>query len=377
MIRPFWTEPPHPELDNVTVLICQNQTPDLIRLCLESLLTFYPTIKILIVTSDVEDEAYRYIKYKEARSENIKVWIRVGDNSHGGGMHDAIISHINTRYFLTLDSDTIIKRGGWIEEIIREFIVGTFHKVEIPSPHYEPGNILAIGTLHLVTRLNDAVGNPKDDADAMKYAHPSCSMWDRELYLKLCAEGETITDSKNITCRPQFSNHGAPCWSIMKAAEKYGFEVCGFPVEDYVMHLSGASWVEPRTVWNNDFNVFVRPLVTFLTDGILVEQTDKDYDIVQMGNEVKGSFVSFNKDSSNPIPYAINNKLFGQRLRVTGDYVCVVHFGAALAMYDNIPHDLVSRLRQQVTDWPDRLEIEIDGFKFYTREYFQSKIAWL
>lgn len=355
MDRPFWTEPENERIKDVTVLICQNHTPDLIRLCIESLLTFYPTINIFVVNSTEEDESTTYLRYKEVRHENIKVWAREGDNSHGGSMHDAIVDHITSKYVLTLDSDTITKRGGWIELMVDKII----------------DNVFAIGTLNLTTRSNDAVGNPINDEDILKYAHPSCSIYDRDIYLTLSADREIVSDANDVMCRPQFCNHGSPCWSMMKAAEIKGYEVLGFPIENYVMHLSGASYTEPRTVWDNDFGVFVRPFVTFITNGFYVWQTDSDFDIVQLSDPKIGDFVSFNKDSSNVLPLKVNNRLFKNRLRITGDYVCVIPDDTT-----TMPISLVEELRQEIIKWPDRLSIEIDGFTFYTREYYQSKIAW-
>lgn len=355
MDRPFWTEPQHPEVDKVTVLICQNQTPDRIRLCIESILTFYPTIKILVVTSDVHDESYWYLKYKEARNPNIKIFERSGNQNHGDAMHDGITGYVKTRYFLTMDSDTIVKHGGWIELMVKEI---------------DRVDVFSIGTLNLTTWSNDAIGNPKNEADTLNYTHPSCSMYDKQLYEAMSAEGQLIPDANNITVRPLFCNHGAPCWSIMKAAKVRGYEVLGFPVEDYVMHLSGYSWTGPIVVWKSDYDVFIRPLVTFVSEGDFIYQDDYDFDIVIMQEEFSGYFVTFNEDSTDSKPVRINNKLFNQRLRITGDYVCIIEIGR------DIPYDLVRKLRNEVIKDPNRDVIVIDKFQFYTRKYYQSYIAW-
>jgi hypothetical protein len=353
MDRQFWTNPKIEELEQVTVLICQNQTPVRTRLCIESLLTFYPTIKILVVTSQVKDESYWYLKYKEARNPNIKIFERGGNQNHGDAMHDGIMGYVKTRYVLTMDSDTITKRGGWIELMVHEIA---------------REGVFSIGTLNLTTWSNDCIGNPKNDADIVKYTHPSCSMYDREIYLDLSADRQLVPDAHGVTVRPQFCNHGAPCWSIMKACKLKGYEILGFPIEDYVMHLSGYSWTGPTVVWHDDNNVFVRPLVTFISTKF-IDQWENDYDIVRPGVHTVGYFVSFNRDSTNALPYKVANDLFSIRLKVTGDYICIV--GDL-----EVPLDIVTQLRMEVIKWPDRLAIEIEGFVFYTREYFQSNIAW-
>jgi len=340
MIRPFWKEPEHPELNEITVLICQNKTPDLIRLCIESLLTFYPTIKILVVNGTPNDEAGLWLRYKEAKVPNLRVWDRVGYDSHGVAMHEATITQIATKYVLMLDSDVIIKHGGWIEKIIPK--EGCF----------------SAGSLMEVTDSNYAIGGPTCDADILRYIHPSCGMFDREIYISLL---------EKTNLKSAFADHGAPCVYTMKAARDFGYLVEGFPIADYVMHLSGASWTDPRTVWKCDNGVCLRPLVTFITD-LPVYQTDTDYDVVRIGDKCEGNFILH--DGSPAVQ--VSNNLFSQRYRITGDYVCVIG-----TLSNPLRADLVSRLRKEVTAWPERLEIEIEQFVFYTREHFQSKIAWL
>lgn len=342
MIRPVFIEPERKELQDVTVLICQNKTPDLIRLCIESLLTFYPTIKILIVNGTADDEAGRWIKYKAARCKNITVWDREGYDSHGVAMNEAIKDHITTKYVLMLDSDTIIKRSGFIELIIAHMTINN--------------GIFAMGALMEVTNSGDACGEPKDAGDILRYIHPSTGMINRDIYIEMLAK----TKDKSA-----FSDHGAPCVYSMQYAKHYGYDVKGFAIADYVAHLSGASWTEPRTVWPHDNGVFVRPLVTFITDTYVNYQTDPDYDIIPFGISQRGIFVVPNGKPSTEV----DNNVFRIRLKITGDYVCNCQ--------QLLPSNIVERLRKEVTTWPDRLVIEIDGVKFYTREYFQNQIAWI
>lgn len=344
MIRPFWTEPARPDLDDITVLICQNKTPDLIRLSLTSLLTFYPTIKILIVNGTPDDEAGRWIKYKAAKHPNVTVWDRTGYDSHGVAMDDAIREKINTRYVLTLDSDVIIKRGGWIEEMKRRLNYRFLQNDEY----------FAIGALMEVSRKGDACGDPQDETDILRYIHPHCGMYDRNIYIEL----ET-----------SFTDHGAPCVYTMKAAEEKGFRVEGFPVGDYIMHLSGASWTEPRTVWSYDNEVMVRPLVTFIgAIPHLSMQSDTDYDALGRSiNWTKGSFVIHGKD-----PQLVDSGNFTGRLRVMGDYVCLNE-----DLFTGLSNrDLIQQLRTFATLMPNEPILEVDGLTFYTRKYYQEEIAW-
>jgi hypothetical protein len=129
------------------------------------------------------------------------------------------------------------------------------------------------------------------------------------------------------------------------------------------MHLSGASWTHPRTVWSQDNNVFIRPLVTFISE-VYIYQADSDYDIVRRGNPEKGRYVIHGSE-----PKEVDNLMFSQRMRITGDYVCPVELGRF------VDSNLVEKLRAEATlNYAD--VIEIDNHKFYKRAFYQSQISW-
>ena len=156
-----------------------------------------------------------------------------------------------------MDNDNAIHRGGFIE--------GMMDQLKDP-------NMLATGATMIVSRVNEACGAPHDENDILRYAHPSCAIIKKSMYLDL----------------PQFVNHGAPCCYTMIAAEKKGYSIGSYPIKDYLCHLSGASWCNPRPVWYNDHDVFTRPFVTFVITDIsqvkqLENQTDHDFDVQVLG----------------------------------------------------------------------------------------------
>lgn len=357
MTRPFWVEPEHPELNDITVLICQNQTPDLIRLCLESLLTFYPTIKILVINSTAKDESTWYLKFMESIHRNISIWDRPGDNSHGGALHDGFTRLIKTKYILTLDSDVIIKRGGWIEEMLSQI------NYSMEPTGYYIDKIFAIGTMNESSRSNDGISSPKDESDNMLYMHPSCAIYDREIYLKLSKEGKSVPDANKNRVRPMFVNHGAPCWSIMKAVEIEGYQMIGFPVENYVMHLTGASWTNPRTIWEWDNDVHIRSLVTFITDqNLKINLEGDDYDVIHLKGEKSGKFQVHGREAK-----FVQSRLFPLRFKVTGYFVCVLSH--------EISWDSLILFKQLLLNEPGKDEYHLGDLKFYTRKMFQSIIS--
>lgn len=284
---------------NITVLICQRNTNDLIRLSLESLLRFYPDIPILIMEEGSQDESVSYLKYKALTHPNIQVV--TGTNkvdrftSHGVAMDNALKNHITTKYVLLMDSDVIIERGGLIEDMLDEFP--------------KDDTLYAIGSLMRVTRSNHACGAPKDESDVLRYAHPSFSIYRTDLYHKINAP---------------FTDHGAPCVYSMLAAEVEGYKIGYYPVDKYVSHLSGGSWTDPRTIWANDHGVFLRPFVTFILRGhihlsSLHLQTDHDFDIITESNLQHANIVVHGK-----LPQLVENRYYDIRHKAFGEYICII-----------------------------------------------------
>ncbi len=341
----------HPEFDvdyqrnawsnyPVTVLICQRQTKQMTQLCLESLLRFYPDIKIVIVDGDSQDDSTLYLKYKALTNPNITIFERTGrTHSHGETMDDAIRKYVDTEFVVTLDSDVIVNRGGWIQGLHHEFL--------------KDPTVYAAGSLMLVTRENYAIGPPKDESDVLRYAHPSCSMYHVPRYKAMAP----------------FADHGAPCCYNMIDAANNGFKIAAFPIDKFVSHRMGSSWVkEHKIVWPHDYNVPLRPFITFVGSSVnqmkvLAYQKDKDFNIVISGaNTQIRIWETTTRDIDNPY--------YDIRFAVTGEYVVV---------FDNltsISDDLVTEIKQVVIDNGAADVIpNNDGFSIFKREYFQEKIA--
>lgn len=339
MVRPFWTY--HHEWKDITVLICQRKTKILIQLCLESLLTFYPDIPVLVVDGNSQDDSTFYLRYKSLICPNVKLWERekveskVG-NSHGQTMHEAITNYIKTKYFLLLDSDTIIKRAGFIEGMISK---------------YENPKLYATGTVILVTNKNDGCGLPNDENDILFYPHPSCSIYKTDIYKEL---------------KP-FTDHGAPCVYNIQDAIKEGWEIETFPVNEYIIHLSGASWTTPRTIWINDFDVLIRPFISFIINNgdqfiQLTKQDNQDFEIITLEREKINNVVIHSL-----LPVIVKNRIFDIRFHVHGEYVC--HIKESV---ERIDYDFVSAIINNVikNNAPD--ELNVGGLWIVKRKIWQA-----
>lgn len=352
MVRPFgidkeWHRKQWAEKD-ITVLIPQRKTKDLIQLCLESLLQFYPDIPVLIVDGDSQDDSTLYCRYKALTIPNVELWERPHLNagkhtSHGVTLDEALKGHIKTKYVLIMDSDTIVERGGWIEEMLNEC---------------KAKKMYAIGTLMLVSRNGEGCKPPENDVDAIRYAHPSCSIIDREMYVSL-----------NVP----FGDHGAPLiWNMIAANDK-DWAIGYYPVHKYVSHLSGSSWTEPRTIWRDDFGVHTRPFVTFVCDTDMTKHgvelpTENDFDCIYVSQFKEHSVVIHGRE-----PIKIFNAEYQSRFSVHGEYVCEVPSAICLEWCIDKVTDL--KLRCIELNAPD--EFEVDGIKLVKRQLWQKRECFL
>lgn len=338
----------HPEFDadyhknkwhEVTILICQRKTFEITRLCIESILRFYPDINILVVDGDSQDESTLYLKYKSLTIPNFKLYERIGQrHSHGWTLHDAITNYIKTPFVLTMDSDTIVNRGGFIEGMLEQFKA-------------KP-KLYATGSLMLVSRANWGVGAPQDENDVLRYAHPSCSIFHVNTYKVL---------------KTPFDDNGSPLAANMLAAERFGLEIGAYPVDKYVSHRSGISWVtEHQIVWKDDYNVFIRPFITFLVTkpehiAELFKQTDRDFNVQIIGQHQ--SLQIYDTESK-----AISNPFYQIRFLISGEYVCVLNEGI-----ETLDENFVRMVKEMVIQGNGDDELIGGGLRVVKRNLFQQR----
>lgn len=352
MVRPNWQ---HSNFfknlwreKDITILVCQRKTKDLIQLNLESILRFYPDIPIVVVDGDSQDDSTLYLKWMQLKHSNIKVWFRGNKGggkhtSHGVTMDEAIFGYIDTKYVLIMDSDTIMDRSGCVEGMLAQMEANP--------------NMFATGTLMLVSNAGDACRPPENDEDILRYSHPSCSLMRADIYKRMKAK---------------FCDHGAPSVYVMKEAAQNGFEVGYFPIHLYVSHLSGSSWTEPRTIWNHDHDVCLRPFITFVLDGTfegltgsLVVQSDKDFNIVTPDRTEGVNKVVLHGGSvgGNNTYHECPNKTYNLRFKLNGEYVCVTSVP--------VTKDFVERAKSKVIELGAPDHFELDGIRIVKRNYWQ------
>lgn len=340
----------HPEFDaqeyhrnlwaakDVTIAICQRKTKEFTQLCVESILRFYPDIQILVIDGDSQDDSTLYLRYKALKVPNLKVYERIGQrHSHGFTLDDAIMNHITTAFVLPMDSDTIVNRGGWVEGMLDQFMANP--------------KLYATGSLMLVSHSNYGVGAPKDDNDILRYAHPSCALFHVPTYRELDT---------------QFNDNGSPLAHNMLAAEKAGLQIGAFPIDKYVSHRMGVSWVkEHQIIWKDDYDVFIRPFITFIVTlpehfALLQKQSDKDFNVVLKDKYTQMRiWESEGKD--------ISNQFYGIRYMINGEYVCLLNEAVS-----DIVENFVHLAKVQIIENKAPLEINVGGIRLADRKFFQK-----
>lgn len=323
---------------DVTILICQRKTFEVTRLCIESILRFYPDINILVVDGDSQDESTLYLRYKALTEPNFRVYERIGmRHSHGESLDDAIRNHIRTTYFLTMDNDTIVSRGGFVEDFLQAF-------KNNPKAY-------GVGSMMLVSRKNYGCGTPEDEKDILRYPHPSCAMFHRETYLTLVP----------------FNDGGAPLAHNIIDSEQRGLEVVAHPTDNFVQHLSGNSWVkEHQMVWKDDYDVFVRPFITFIiTQPHHVSQLES---LTSMDFNVAVRAPSSSLRIWNGEAKEINNRYYGIRFTVSGEYICLLNESVS-----DIYPDFIRQAKEVIISEKAPKQITIGGLILVGRNLFQQR----
>lgn len=197
----------------VTVVIVNFKTKQLLRRAYRSFRKFYPTVRVIFVDNGSMDQSREFVKEAGARPHNS--FILLDKNAgHGPAMHKAI-QQVDTPYVLTLDTDTETLRGGFLELMVKRMKADD--------------NLYALGWRRWVDRIS---GVPKEwhlkhppAKKFVSYVHPSAALYRVSMY---------------HTLQP-FFYHGAPCLGNMVRAEKRGLKTLPFPIRDYVKHLKAGT----------------------------------------------------------------------------------------------------------------------------------------
>jgi glycosyltransferase involved in cell wall biosynthesis len=197
---------------SVTALVVNYKTLELTQRCIQTLVTHYPLLPIVLIDNGSGDASSAFIAQVASEHENVRSHMNARNLYHGPAL-DQGMRLADTPYVLTLDSDCEILDGGFIESMLREF--------DDPA-------LYALGELRYKNRFGYTYGYWYSEPRAgwIPYVHPYAMLVDRGKYLDL----------------PPFVHHGAPCIKNMRGARRAGYSVRHFPIYDFVRHhLRGTS----------------------------------------------------------------------------------------------------------------------------------------
>lgn len=186
--------------ENVCVVIVNYQTPDLLETAVESFRKFYPTVSLLIADNGSHDRSRPTMTKLAANHPTCTRTVFLEKNIfHGPAMHRAIdvVSH---EHVFFLDSDTETKQGGFLEEMIAEFAsdkvyaIGRMDRVNNRGFHSDKGTPIVLSPYMMLRR---------------------------KLYHVF----------------PPFEHRGMPTLKNFAAAQRQGYVLKNFPIEEYIAHF--------------------------------------------------------------------------------------------------------------------------------------------
>jgi len=186
--------------DDITVLIINYQTPDLLSVAVNSFMEFYPDAAIIIFDNGSKDDSVDLIKGFSEKHSNIRPYFSDRNIFHGPAMDFALRHLVNTKYCFVLDSDTKTCNGGFLEEM-RDIL-------EEREENY------AIGSQGYVNKRGFV------STSGIKIIFSPFMLMKREVYLKF---------------RP-FIHHGQPVMFNYNEAVKGGYKILNYPIENYIDH---------------------------------------------------------------------------------------------------------------------------------------------
>lgn len=189
---------------DVTAILVNFRTETFTRKSVESFRAAYPTTPMILIDNGSADASTELIAKFSERDPAVRAMLLPTNIFHGPAM-DHGIHATKTRFVLLLDSDTEVKRSGYLEQMLEYFA--------------EDPTVYAVGKRGWTNRFGYTPISLSEPHVA--YVHPFASLIDRLKYLELAP----------------FVHHGAPCYRNMWAAHKAGYKALHFPIERYIRHF--------------------------------------------------------------------------------------------------------------------------------------------
>ena len=184
---------------DVTTVIINYQTPDLLETAVRSFKGHYPDVPLLIGDNGSKDHSKNLIEDLSSELQNTKAVFFEENIYHGPAMDRMLKDHIKSEFVFFLDSDTETHTDGFLEEMS-----------EIAASE----DVYAVGQTITVNERGF-----KDENGFEIILTPY-------LFLKKAFYEEL----------PPFIHHGQPTIHNFKEAHERGLKLKDFPISDYIHH---------------------------------------------------------------------------------------------------------------------------------------------
>lgn len=187
-------------IDLITTVVVNYQTPDLIDSAVRSFCRRNPHVKVLVVDNGSRDESPQVIsRLAEDLGEPVTPFFLRKNRHHGPAMHLAV-QQVETPYVFFLDSDTKTFRGGFLEEM---------------TALCAPPNVYGAGKIVYVNRRGFSAKSG----------------------IPVLATPFMLLKCDVYRALPPFIHHGLPTLNNFRGAQRTGYELAAYPIEEYVEHF--------------------------------------------------------------------------------------------------------------------------------------------
>lgn len=184
--------------DHVSAAVVSYQTPDLTEAAIRSFRRFYPDVKLLMIDNGSKDESPGLLRDLAAELHFETIFLE--ENRYHGPAMDLAMHRLTTPLAFLLDSDTVVQKGGFLEEM---------EGLARPPDVYGVGKIVHVDRRGFVAEAGIPV------------LVSAYMLLKREPYKRL----------------PPFVHHGLPALKNFEAAHQQGLRLVPFEVNEYVTHL--------------------------------------------------------------------------------------------------------------------------------------------
>lgn len=184
---------------DITTVIINFQTPDLLATAVSSFKKEYPYMDLLILDNGSEDNSLEVIKDLEKQFSGISV-IELEQNIYHGPAMDLICKkYIKSEFVFFLDSDTETKKGGFLEKM---------------NSMFNTEKVYGVGEFNVVNKRGFKSNS------GLTILQTPYMLLRTEIYNHLAP----------------FIHHGQPTLFNFKSAQEEGYELKEFRISEYIDH---------------------------------------------------------------------------------------------------------------------------------------------